>query len=58
MRDELKAAREEIDRLEALLLDMVPRAELMEARKVCNVYMHDMKIWAQLRTYAKSPASA
>ena len=34
LRDELKEAREEMDRLNALLADMVPRAELSAARKV------------------------
>jgi hypothetical protein len=34
LRDELKAARDEIDRLEALMMDLVPRAELNAARKV------------------------
>jgi hypothetical protein len=35
LRDELKAARDEIDRLQALMVDMVPRADLNAALKVC-----------------------
>ncbi len=34
LRDELKDARDEIDRLNAQIGDMVPRAELIAARKV------------------------
>jgi hypothetical protein len=34
LREELKASREEIDRLQRLLADMVSRAELNAARKV------------------------
>ena len=34
LRDELKKAREEVDRLHALLAEMVPRTELNTARKV------------------------
>jgi hypothetical protein len=36
LRDELQTARDEIDRLNALLADMAPRADLNAARKVCE----------------------
>ena len=35
LRDELQTARDEVDRLNALLADMAPRSELNAARKVC-----------------------
>jgi hypothetical protein len=40
IRDELKAAREEIDRLQAQMLDMVPRADFNNARKVFHQNCH------------------
>ncbi len=47
LRNELKEARDEVERLNTLLADMVPRAELLAARKVRSlpiyVCMYEMR---------------
>jgi hypothetical protein len=52
--EELKAARDEIDRLQTQIIDMVPRAELLTARQVWKLFLFFIRAVISFPTWEMS----